>query len=235
MINEMIEHAELLINSGENGKALALYDQVIAEAAPDSFLYRQRGKLRRMNNNFDGAIMDFSAAIKCSPDDADLYWERGASRTHQLSGASGIDEPTRSSLLKESLTDYQASVERDPANANAWLDIVETDLLLHDWDAAISHYAQCRPHICSEQYRVVRAWLGCLALCMAGDGIAEEDGAALYDDTIRLDRTDWCVAEIDGLLDELESVQDMSHTLACAMNVHRSFLEHFDDHPIRAV
>jgi len=188
-----------------------------------------------LNSNFDGAITDFSAAIECSPDDADLYWERGASRTHQLSGASGIDALTRSSLLKEVLADYQASVERDPANADAWLGIVETELLLHDWDAAISHYAQCRPHIDIEQHRVVRAWLGCLALCMAGDEIDEEDEAALIDDTIRLGRTDWCVAEIDSLLSELESMQSMNHTLVCAMNIHRRFLEHFDDHPIRAV
>jgi len=233
MIDDMIEHAELLISSGENDRALALYDQVIASAAPDSFLYSRRGLLRRLSGDFDGAENDFSAAIKLSPDDAGLYCDRGATLAHRMSTTRNIGATDKSNLLTEILTDYNASLERDPSNSNAWLAIIETELLLHEWDAAISHYAQCRAHMWNKEYSLIRAWLGCLSLCLAGEDVNNEDMAPLYNKTIRLNRNAWCVAEIDNLIDELKSIHDMAGKIYLAMVIHQNFLGHFDENPIR--
>lgn len=186
----LIQHAESLIDSGNLAEALEQYKQIVAKIPPNAFLYQRLGLLRRLTGDFAGGLRDYDQAIAMSPDEADLYCQRGACRSHALSNMTNVDEQTRKHWLEMTITDYRNTVERDPSHSNAWLATIENHLLVHNWDNAIAVYALCRPYITTNQYLLVRAWLGCLAMCFAGDIIEEDDKALLYDDTILLDRND---------------------------------------------
>jgi len=229
----LLQQAELLIDADRLPDALELYDQTLERYRPAIHLLQRRGWLRRLTGDLDGAISDYDNAIALSPDDADLYCNRGACLAHRMSNLPELDRSTRVKCLAQVIDNYHASVERDPGNASAWLALVEAHLLQHDWDAAIANYALCRPYINTDQYRLVRAWLGCLAMCLAGDAIDEEDEALMHDNRIKLQHTSWCVAEIDSLLDELGSDGCSNAMLVNALELHRLFLDHFIDKAIR--
>ncbi|MCU7805604.1 MAG: tetratricopeptide repeat protein [Candidatus Thiodiazotropha sp. (ex Lucinoma borealis)] len=230
----LLQQAELLIEANQLCDALVMFNRIIDQSRPASYLLQRRGWLRRLTGDLDGAIADYDRAIALSPDEADLYCSRGACLAHSMSMCPEIDRSVRLKCLEEVIDNYLASVERDPGNASAWLALVEAYLVQHDWDEAIATYAQSRPFITTEQYILVRAWLGCLAMCLAGDAINDKDKVPLHDTSIRLGRTDWCVAEIDGLLDELKSKQSMVHKFRHAMEIHQKFLGHFYENPIRS-
>jgi hypothetical protein len=113
------------------------------------------------------------------------------------------------------------------------LAILETDMLLHNWDDAISNYGACKPYINSREYHLVRSWLGCLSLIFAGDPLEEEDRKPLDDNSIRLGRTHWCVSEIDSLLIELEKEGFDKDKLNRAKVLHQKFIGHFSEPPMR--
>jgi len=229
----LLQHAELLINAGQLPDALILYDRIIEQSRPASYLLQRRGWLRRLTGDFTGANADYDQAIKLSPDDASLYCDRGACLSHRMSNMPDLDRQMKMECLEQVVDNYQACVERDPTNASAWLALVEAYLLQHDWDMAIATYALCQPYINTDQYLLVRAWLGCLAMCLAGDDINDEDEAPLHGVSIRLGPTTWCIAEIDGLLDELKSAQGITQKVALAIKIHQRFLGNFDEEPIR--
>ena len=232
-INFLIEKAESHINSDNLKQALQSYTQIIDNTKPESHFFKRRAWINRMLGEFDTAIVDMDNAIKLAPDDATCYWERGACYAHQLSQENNINKEENTKILKKILADYKSSVERDPTSSEAWLAILETEMLLHFWDEAISTFGSCKPYISSKEYQVVRSWLGCLALVFADEEIEEEDIKSLNENTIRLRRYSWCVSEIDSLLIELRNDSFSIEKLKKAENIHKKFLDHFDEEPLR--
>lgn len=227
------EKAESCINSSNFREALLIYNQLIESAVPHPHYYKRRAWIYRMLSDFNAAIRDMDKAIQMNADDAVSYWERGACYAHKLSLVSDIDKGIKIDLLRQVLSDYKASVERDPSSSEAWLAILETEMLLHDWDDAISNYGICKPYVDSREYLLVRSWLGCLALIFADEIIEDDDAKSLNDSTIRLKRNSWCVSEIDSLLFELETDNFSTDKLKKANEIHDKFLGHFDETPMR--
>jgi len=232
-IQLLIEKAESYINSKDFKQAIKYYTQIIENSDHHPYYYKRRAWIYRMNGEFDAAFDDMNKAIELDPDDSNSYWERGACYAHKLSQLINIDKTDKTTLLKKILKDYKSSVERNPSSPEAWLAILETDMLLHNWDDAISDYGSCKSYIDSREYHLVRAWLGCLSLIFAGDNLEEEDKKLLYDKTIRLKMSHWCVSEIDSLLIELEKEGFDDEKFKKANGIHEIFLNHFEEPPLR--
>ena len=228
----LIESAERCLANGSYGQALTIYNSIIAAVKVNPFLFKRRGLIHRMLGNMDQAIADFTQAIQLNPGDSASYWERGACHSQKLSLANGVTPIDRQEILANVIKDYRASVVRDPTSAEAWLAIVETHLLMRNWDDAISDYGACQPYIKTDALKLVRAWLGCLALAFSGDAIEVEDQSPLSDSGIRLRSTDWCISEIDGLLRDLAIEKTYDDVLRAAQEIHQRFLDHFDEPPI---
>lgn len=234
-IKYLMEKAESYIDSDNLQQALKCYNQLIENSAsyPHFYLFKRRAWLHRMLGAFDAAISDMNKVIELNPDDSTSYWERGACYAHKLSQITDIGKDEKKSLLNKILQDYKGSVQRNPSSSEGWLAIIETEMLLHNWDDAISNYGACKPYIESREYHLVRAWLGCLSLIFAGDPIEEEDKKPLDENSIRLRKTHWCVSEIDSLITELEQKDFNKEKLEKAREIHQAFLNHFDEPPIR--
>lgn len=232
-IKYLTEKAESCIDSHDLRQALKYYNQLVEGASPHPHFYKRRAWVNRMVGQFDAAIIDMNKAIELNPDDSVSYWERGACYAHKLSQITNISRDEKKALLNKILQDYKGSVQRNPSSSEGWLAILETDMLLHNWDDAISNYGACKPYIDSKEYHLVRAWLGCLSLIFEGDPLEEEDRKPLDDNSIRLRRTQWCVSEIDSLLNELERDNFNVEKINQAKYLHKRFIEHFDEPPIR--
>lgn len=228
----LLEQAERYSASRDYRRSLDCYSRIVEGAPPHPQYFKRRTLIRRLLGDLDGAIADMNRAVELDPDDANSYWERGACFSHKLSLNKDIDRAKREELLGKILADYKASVTRNPTSAEGWLAIVETDLLMHDWDDAIGNYGSCKPYIDSKSNQLVRSWLGTLALDLAGDAPDEEDRKLLDDMSIRLNDSAWCVSEIESLLAELESEGFDREKLRKTKETHRRFLEHFDEPPL---
>ena len=107
---------------------------------------------------------------------------------------------------------------------------MELNILLHNWDDAISIYGSCRPYINSKKGELVRNWLGCLALALAGDPIEEEDKRALYNQTIRLESTSEMLRIISNpFINEIQEKEEYKEKWEKAIEIHKLFIEHLDD------
>ncbi len=232
-IKFLIEKGEFHIESRNFQQALKYYNQIVDAAVPHPHYFKRRAWINRMNGTFDAAINDMNKAIELDPDDSNSYWERGACHAHKLSQIKKINNIDKKTLLEIILKDYKSSVERNPTSPEAWLAILETDMLLHKWDDAISDYGSCKSYIDSREYQLIRAWLGCLSLIFAEDNLEEEDTKLLYDKTIRLKMSHWCISEIDSLLIELAQEGFSKERLTKATEFHDRFLSHFDEPPLR--
>jgi hypothetical protein len=84
----------------------------------------------------------------------------------------------------------RASLGRDPNNSDTWLSLIEINLLSCNWDDAISNYGSSQTYIKGKENRLVRSWLGCLALALEGDPIGDEDLRPLHDQTIKINGFD---------------------------------------------
>lgn len=237
-IKYLVEKAESYFDSKDFQQALKSYNQIIENAQPHSSYFIKRGTIWRLMGHSEKAISDLNKAIELDPDNATVYLLRAPCYNYDISQALSYGQELekyeeRKYILKQSLKDYKAAIERDPTMPEAWIAMIGTELRLFNWDDAISTYGSCKPYITDKKYHVIRSWYGCLALTLAGGIIEEEDIAPLDDQSIRLDFTDWGVIGIDIFLLELEAKGFDKNNLQKVKELHQKFLNHFDDPPLR--
>ena len=89
-MTNILATAEALVDNGQYGQALLLYDQLVAAYPYAAQHLRRRALARRMTEDFAGALSDLDKVISQDPDNAVAYWQRGACRAHRLSRAENI-------------------------------------------------------------------------------------------------------------------------------------------------
>jgi len=228
-VKYLIEKTELSIDSRKFNEAIKYLAQLIENTTPHPYYFKRRAFCFRMIENFDRAINDYNEALKLEPDDGITYWERGACYNDKPYFEEIEDENQKKYFLQKALDDYKASLNRTPTSQEAWLAIIDICLCLNNFYDAVGYYADCKPHIESHEYKVIRSWYGCLALTFAGEAIGKEDPEYLYNQSIRLKWNNWAFYSIDILLKELEQKGFETEKLEQAKEIHRKFIEHFDE------
>lgn len=229
-LENLRKKAESCIDSKEFQKALFSYDLLIKNELPHPHYFKRRAFCHRMLKDFEKAIEDYDMALALDLDDSVSYWSRGACYNDKAF-LNGIEKKERDENLYKALIDYKSSIEKDPVSQEAWLALLDIDLWLHKYDDAISHYGACKPYIKSQEYLLIRAWYGCIALILAGDSIEEEDDKLFYDNSIRLKWYHWAVFAMDIFFNELEQMGTNPEKIQKAKEIHNIFMNHFDDEP----
>ena len=193
-ISELAARAEtLLFNSDSDAtvndllEALFCLNKLIENSQPNAYYYYLRGRTKyRLNGSGDwslsnnGAVEDISKAIELDPDQANYYHQRGLVR-YGLFRYGRMWETGRESALRLSHNDLKVAISKDPTDPSVWLILMAFSLILSDWDETISIYGQSKPYVSNKSDQLIRAWLGCLALVLAGDSITEADKQPLID------------------------------------------------------
>ena len=179
-------------------EALIYLDKIIKDAAPNAyyFLLRAEAKYRRTSllgevnpSPILSALEDISTAIELDPDQAFFYQMRGdilfSMATRYKIGANSNEQ------LMMVLADYKIAQRKNPISSEVWLNLIAVSILVNDWDEAISFYGQSKPYITDRTDQPIRAWLGCLALVLAGDIISNEDMDPLKDRSSKIAEHDF--------------------------------------------
>jgi len=145
-----------------------------------------------------------------------------------LSYGLGEKKEHSADLIRKINEDYAACLTRDPVNPDAWLSLIANNILLHNWDEAISRYGESWPFISGEQDKLTRSWLGCLALAFAGDAIEKEDTEPLYDVTIKGNLDPHITKAVNSLLNEIKDIDGYKVKWEKAMQIHELFINHLD-------
>ena len=199
-IQQLLEKAKSYKTAGiENNdmpsykKALECYDKIIQSIPNHPYYYERRAFVRYglacMSGStgiwhlyyLDGAINDISKAIELDPDRGEHYRLRGLYCFMKLSEQRIMNEQ----LSRRIIEDYHTSISKNPTQPQVWLHLLSLNLILQDYEEAISIYGQCKPHTSSKENQLCRAWLGCIVFILAGDPVEEEDVEPLHNQEIR--------------------------------------------------
>lgn len=160
---------------------LYLYNILIENAISHPHHYIARAKIKHalahksVFYNLDDAVEDLNQAIELEPDRGEYYRLRGEYLMPKLSEAAYGSDNFRRPLIERITGDFRASKERNPVDPQLWLDLIEVSILSYDCDAAIGYYGGCMQFMVSKEDHLMRSWLGCLALALAGDPVKDED------------------------------------------------------------
>lgn len=229
-VKTLMEKAESLVESSEFQSALDCYNQLIEILGSHSYIYKRRGFCYRMIKNLDKAIEDYNKALTLDPDDCVTFWSRGACYNDRAF-IKGKSKEERTDNLKKALKDYKYSIQLEPTSEEAWLALLDIDLWLFRFDDAISHYGECKAFIKSKEYCLIRSWYGCIALALTDDKIEDEDEKLLNNYTIRLKWYHWAVFAMELFFAELEQSGYDQKRLLKVKDIHKKFMDHFDDEP----
>jgi tetratricopeptide (TPR) repeat protein len=237
-INYLLEKTDSYIDSRGFAQAIKCMDQVIDNTNPHpEYFYKRAGAyacnacLNNVLEELESACEDINRAIELDPQNGTYYWRRGAYLSYRLTIDKNISNEDRKNICKNIIKDYENSLNKDPSNPKAWLDIIETNMILNNWRIAIALYGESNPYILSKEDKLIRAWLGCIARICAGKHIREEDKSILYDKAIRLNKSHWYTAHIELVLNEIRNKKGQEEKFAMANEIHQLFISHYDELP----
>jgi tetratricopeptide (TPR) repeat protein len=117
----------LLLAGPKPGIAFLPRPVIVSQAKAESFF--QRGEQRYWRDDFQGAIADYTQAIRHDPNFADAYINRGLCRFQQKD-------------FQRAIADYTQALRINPNFAYAYLDRGDARLHLRDFQGAIADYTQ---------------------------------------------------------------------------------------------
>ena len=246
-IERLIEKAESCLKSSFNSEkfkdkvrfqveALNCFDQIIENAADHDYYFAKRSDIKHMlayssgkyESYLNGSIDDMSRAIELNPGKGDWYRLRGQFLLAYVTALKEVISDARlNQLLGNAIADFQACLNKDPTKPELWLSLMGVNLILRNFDEVLGIYGQCEVYVKSKEDRLIRSWLCCLALTIAGDTIGDKDISPLYDQTIR--------PEFDSLIDIFNSFfgkiykqENSEDKLTRLKEIQKLFIAHFD-------
>lgn len=230
-IKNLLEKAKAY--GSRNKKALECLNTIIKNTSPQFYYFSARAAILCDLGREEQAIEDINKAIELNPDQGGLYLLRGEILLTKVQGMKdkNVFSKENNQLLEKVVTDYKVAVGKNPSLPLIWLNLIEFNILLHKWDDAISIYGSARPYIDTKEDQLIRSWLGCVALALAGDPIEEEDKKPLYDQTIKITGAA-LVGRIISPSFHREIIEMGASTdgrWEKLVEIHKLFLEHFHD------
>ena len=219
--------------TGEYHKALDCFSSLIVTTEPNDYYHYLRSSTFSELYQFDRAAEDIRYALQLNPDEAIYYFLLGGYLlSHELTIHGRIMEQTSHAVMEEIIECYLKSLEKDPTSQEAWLDLLEINVILRRWDDAIACYGTSRPYITKKSFQLIRSFLGCLALVLAGDTTTPEEEKMLSDKDVVVSSETYRFSEIEALLRDLQKEGYSSARLSLATGIRNRFLCHFHE-PLR--
>lgn len=212
-------------------RALKYYNRILQNTSPHPLYLYNRAIVKHdlayasALHSFKETIEDLNKAIELDPDRASYYYKRGGFLLEELTLNRTVTGESRDNLIERIIADYRLALEKDPADPDTWLNLLEVNLLLRRWDEAVGIYGACKQYIGEKDNRLVRSWLGCLALLFAGDPLEKEDMDLLSDEEVKiyLDNRVW---RVSLFLDEIRNKQENNGKWVEMNRIHKLFIRH---------
>ena len=190
--------------------------------------YMIRALAFRVMGEVDNAIRDYSSVIEIDQQHGEAWMFRGACKTQKAS--SMHDESRAMNILNDAHPDYKRAAELMPDNEQAGLALLELEICAGKYREAVGTTGIWWNRIQGSHNKLICAWLGSIAFILAGKSTQKwtHFREFLESETAKLSPTEWSVAEISGVLENLGS-QGICNANALheIRNIHEVFLRHF--------
>jgi len=228
----LVDKAYTYEQTGEFQLAINCYTQLITTHPNNATLYLRRASAYSELYDFESSVSDSRLATKLDPNNASPYFLLGGYLlSRELVNSKTIIASKDNPCFEEIICNYRLALEKDPSSQPSWINLIEVNLLMRYWDDAISYYGVSRPYITTPNYNLIRAFLGCLAITLAGDQIEPKDEEPLLDVSISITRSIYRFGEVTKFINHLDHFVSDSGIIARAKSTYEIFLSHFDDVP----
>ncbi|MCX6898412.1 MAG: tetratricopeptide repeat protein [Verrucomicrobia bacterium] len=190
--------------------------------------YMCRAFAVRAMGSLDAAISDYSRVIEMDPQNGNAWMFRGACKMQKASGIQ--DRPAAINLMNDAHPDYQRAAELKPEDEQAGLALLELEICIGKYREAIGTTGVWWNRIESPEFKAVCAWLGAIALILAGRPETKwiHFRQFLEESSAQLEPSAWSVAEISGVINSLTQNKNFDQErLLKIQSIHTLFLKHF--------
>ena len=183
----------------------------------------------RRAGQLNEAVDDYGKVIDLDPQGAEAWKFRGACRAQEAANAQSAS--VAEGLNEMAHEDYRRAFELKPNDEQCGLALLEHEICLGKYREAVGTTGEMWPRIQAPLNKLICAWLGAIAMILAGRPerrwIHLKEHLENSNET--LDPTAWCLAEIEGHLESLESRIDDRGRLDRARMIHGMFRVRFSD------
>lgn len=190
--------------------------------------YMIRALAFRVIGKLDEAIKDYSSVIEIDPQQGEALMFRGACKTQKAS--SKHDQLQVLQLLNDAHPDYKRAAELMPDNEQAGLALLELEICAGKYREAVSTTGVWWNRVQGSHNKLICAWLASIAFVLAGKPAQKWIHFREYLDseTVKLNPTEWSIAEINGVIEDLASRRICdAERLNEIKAIHETFLRHF--------
>lgn len=190
--------------------------------------YMLRALAFRVIGELDRSIRDYTCIIETDPQHGDAWMFRGACKTQKASSTQAQSQAVK--LLNDAHPDYKRAAELMPDNEQAGLALLELEICAGKYREAVGTTGIWWNRIQDSHNKLICAWLASIAFLLAGKSAQKwtHFRQFLESEPAKLRPTEWSVAEIGGVLENLgtQGLCD-AKTLHEIRNIHDIFLRHF--------
>jgi hypothetical protein len=190
--------------------------------------YMVRARARRFQRKFDEAIQDYTTVLELDPENSDALMFRGATFMDQSSCENDYRR-TSAMIANRAFCDFKQASAINPSHVGIGLSIVEVGLCVGRYREAIGTAGSCWSRAGCRHEKIVCAWLGSMALILAGK---PERKWAHYVEYLQRETAGidgyWNSHSVDRLFQHLEKVGFDNERLEGGLAIHRLFVTRFD-------
>lgn len=233
-IKSLFNKAVMYRHENKSGQALIIFNWLIKYTIAQPIYYTQRAHIYGSLTEFSKSIEDIRIAISLDPDCASNYSNLGGYMvSNEVKKHGKITKICSKKVLDEATNCYNLALEKDPINECAWVNLIEVNLFKYNWDDAICYFGSCKTIIKSLTSKLIRSFLGSLALIISGDEIDGEDMKILQDFSIRISYFDYRLSETESFISDLERSGFENAIIFKVKEVFYLFVAHYDDDPYK--
>jgi hypothetical protein len=208
---------------GESLATEAIAHGIMLQAA-----HMVRASARRFQQKFDGAVSDYTEVLRLDPDNPDALMFRGATymdwSSHEQDYQQAVNMISNLAIL-----DFKRAAAVDPSHVGIELSVAEVLLCVANYREAVGTAGVCWTRAFRTSDKIVCAWLGAMALILAGKPERKWRHYAdcLQNETGTLNGY-WNGCSVERLLKHLavSNIEGSRLEMSCA--IHELFLAHDD-------
>lgn len=204
---------------GESLASQAITNGIMVQAA-----HMVRAKARRFQKKYQEAIDDYAEVLRLDPYNSSALMFRGATYMDWSSHEEDYQQSVHM-ISNLALRDFTKAGSVNPAQLGIELSILEAQLCLTNYREAIGTAGVCWARASWTRHKIVCAWLGAIALILAGKPERKWQSYAqfLQEPPGGLDGY-WCAYSVERLLKHLVTLGFDSSKLDRSRSIHGLFL-----------
>ena len=226
---DFLHQAEVYCKTQQWDRAITSASEALDIDPNYSAAYMVRALAYRCRGQLNEAVDDYGKVIDLDPQGAEAWKFRGACRAQEAANAQSAS--VAEGLNEMAYEDYRRAFELKPNDEQCGLALLEHEICLGKYREAVGTTGEMWPRIQAPLNKLICAWLGAIAMILAGRPerrwIHLKEHLENSNET--LDPTAWCLAEIEGHLESLESRIDDRGRLDRARMIHGMFRVRFSD------